>query len=321
VSALHAIVLAYNEEIHLARCLASIRDVCATITVVDSGSTDRTAEIARSFGADVVANKWVNHATQMNFAIDLLKGRGGWLLRIDADEILTQGSAPLLAMTLAEAAPETAGILVRRRIVFMGRVIRWGGMDPIWQLRLWREGRGRCEVRWMDEHIVVDGATAKSPILIEDRNENSVDWWTAKHNAYASREAVDLLNARYGLGSPAGAGPSTPQAARKRAIKQLVYARLPGALRTSLYFLYRYVLLLGFLDGKAGFYFHALQGFWYRTLVDAKIVDIESFARSSGCTIPEAIKARTGIQIAVRDEPQTLQLRPRHARTGYSREL
>jgi hypothetical protein len=83
-------------------------------------------------------------------------------------------------------------------------------------------------------------------------------------------------------------GPSTPQAARKRALKEHFYARLPGPVRTSLYFLYRYVLLLGFLDGRAGFYFHVLQGFWYRTLVDAKIADIEGYARATGCSVAEA---------------------------------
>jgi glycosyltransferase involved in cell wall biosynthesis len=295
---IHAVVLTFKEEIHIARCLKSIRDVCATITVVDSGSTDRTVEIASSLGAEVITNTFVNHARQLNFAIDYLSGRGGWLFRIDADELLSPTSAGSLLKSIAQANRETAGILVRRRMYFMGRPIRWGGMDPIWQLRLWREGRGRCEMRWMDEHIIVSGETEKSRAIIEDRNENSIDWWTAKHNSYASREAIDLLNLKHSLGlfDSVPARLSTPQAALKRAIKDKVYARLPGPLRTSLYFFYRYLMLLGFLDGKPGFYFHVLQGLWYRTLVDAKICDIEGFARMSSTPLVEAIKIRTGIE-------------------------
>jgi glycosyltransferase involved in cell wall biosynthesis len=296
---LHAIVLTLSEEIHIARCLKSIRDVCATITVVDSGSTDRTVEIAKSFGAEVVSNPWVNHATQMNFAIDHVASRGGWLLRIDADELLSSSSAVSLVKSIAQANTATAGILLRRRIFFMGRGLRWGGMDPIWQLRVWREGRGRCEIRWMDEHIIVSGETEKSRAIMEDRNENSIDWWTAKHNSYASLEAIDLLNLKHRLrlSDTVPTCPSSPQAAMKRAIKEGIYVRLPGPLRTWLYFFYRYLLLLGFLDGKPGFYFHVLQGLWYRTLVDAKVCDIEAFASVANTPLVEAIRIRTGIDL------------------------
>ncbi len=77
---IHAIVLTHNEEIHIARCLESLRGICSSITVVDSGSADRTVEIAQRRGADVVFNPWINYSTQMNFGIDRLAGRGGWLV-------------------------------------------------------------------------------------------------------------------------------------------------------------------------------------------------------------------------------------------------
>jgi glycosyltransferase involved in cell wall biosynthesis len=298
MNAIHAIILTLNEECHIARCIASIKNVCATITVIDSGSTDRTVEIAETCGARVISNPFVNHATQVNFAIEAISGSGGWVMRIDADEVLTPESGAVLARTVAVALPHVDGILMKRKIVFMGRVMQWGGMGSVWSLRVWREGRGQCECRWMDEHIIVPGKTQKCDAVIEDRNKNSLDWWTLKHNSYASREAMDLVNTKYKLlRHETPLAPSTPQAARKRAIKTKIYSRLPGPLRTSAYFFYRYVARLGFLDGKAGFYFHLFQGLWYRSLVDAKISDIEAFAKEQQVALPDAIKARTGFDI------------------------
>lgn len=314
VAPVHAIVLTLDEEVHLARCLASIRDYCATITVIDSGSTDRTVEIARAAGADVVTNVWVNYAAQMNFAIDALAGRGGWLMRIDADEVLDAASgAPADVITAVGA--DIDGLLVERRIIFMGRRMRYGGIEPSWQLRLWRNGRGRCEERWMDEHIKVAGAVGKSSLVLTDDNLNSLTWWTDKHNGYASREAIDVLNRRFEILTPeARSKTMSAQARARRFGKEKIYLRLPEGLRAIAYFLYRYVLRLGFLDGKAGLYFHLMQGLWYRTLVDSKVDEITRHARENNVSIAEAIRDRTGIDIDVDSkvaslQPQTAQRR------------
>ena len=314
VTPVHAIVLTLNEEVHLARCLTSIRDHCATITVVDCGSTDRTVEIARAAGADVLTNLWVNYAAQMNFAIDALAGRGGWLMRIDADEVLDAASgAP--ADVIAAVGANFDGLLVQRRIIFMGRRMRYGGIEPSWQLRLWRNGRGRCEERWMDEHIKVAGAVAKSSLVLTDDNLNALTWWTQKHNGYASREAIDVLNRRFEILTPEARNKTMSAQARARRFgKEEIYLRLPAGVRAIAYFLYRYVVRLGFLDGKAGLYFHLMQGLWYRTLVDAKVDEITRHARENSVPIAEAIRDRTGINIDVDSkvaslQPQTAQRR------------
>jgi glycosyltransferase involved in cell wall biosynthesis len=297
----HAIILTLDEEIHIARCIESIRDHCVSITVVDSGSKDRTCEIARAAGADVVTNRWINYATQMNFGIDHLAGRGGWLLRIDADEVLEPGVD--VAALLTQLPESVSGLLVQRRIYFLGRRIRHGGIEPSWQLRLWRNGRGRCEQRWMDEHIQTDNAPVSSAVEISDKNLNSLSWWTAKHNSYASREAIDLLNARYNFlpGNNAVTAALGSQARIKRQIKEQIYRFLPGGLRALVYFLYRYVLRLGFLDGRPGYYFHVLQGFWYRTLVDAKVREIVDYAEALNVTLERAIADRTGFVVRTDD--------------------
>lgn len=297
---IHAIILTLDEEQHIARCIESLRGQCASITVVDSGSRDSTVTIAQRLGAEVVSNPWVNYATQMNFGIDRLAGRRGWLLRIDADEIVDPDSRQTLLEASVRTPEDVDGLLVQRRIHFLGRRIRHGAIEPSWQLRLWRNGSGRCEQRWMDEHIQVAGRVAQSGVVLSDINLNSLTWWTTKHNSYASREAVDVLNLRHELfSSEANANtPGSPQARRRRFVKEKIYYRLSPGLRSLFYFVYRYVLRLGFLDGRAGFYFHLMQALWYRSLVDAKVTEIEDFARATSVDMRTAIRDRTGIDIA-----------------------
>lgn len=297
MSQIHAIILTLDEAPHLARCIESLGGQCASITVIDSGSRDATVAIAEGLRAQVLRNGWVNYATQMNFGIDALAGKGGWLLRIDADEVLDADSRQTLAEAIAAAGAEVDGLLVRRRIHFMGRRIRYGGIEPSWQLRLWRNGRGRCEQRWMDEHIKVAGAVKTSGLVLSDINLNSLTWWTAKHNSYASREAIDILNGRHGFmrSDVLAGGGASRQARARRFLKEQVYGRVPKGPRAGLYFLYRYLFRLGFLDCAPGWYFHTLQGFWYRTLVDAKVAEIEAFAKTNNVPVTAAIGACTGI--------------------------
>lgn len=294
---IHAIILTLDEEKHIHRCIESIRPVCTAILVVDSGSKDKTCEIARSLGATVIVNPWVNYATQFNHGIAALGNREGWLLRIDADEYMSERSASKLRALLDGMPAGVDGLLVQRQIVFMGRRIKWGSVEPNWQLRIWRAGHGACESRWMDEHIVVEGSVRKTDIELVDENLNSLDWWTSKHNKYASREVIDILSSRGSLGVATDLAQhgASPQAKLKRFIKNSIYNRLPGGARSLAYLFYRYVLRLGFLDGKPGYYFHVLQGFWYRTLVDAKLSEIELIARTSGVSIADAVRIATSI--------------------------
>jgi glycosyltransferase involved in cell wall biosynthesis len=298
VIGLHAIILTFNEELHIERCICSILGHCDSITLIDSGSEDRTAEIAKNLGASVLVNRFVTHAAQVNFAIDHFAGRGGWLLRIDADEVVNSDSWSALSEAIERADETVDGVLIRRRIHFLGRRMRHGTIEPSWQLRLWRNGRGRCEQRLMDEHIKVEGRVVRSEIIITDENLNSLTWWTAKHNAYADREAVEVLNVRYRFMKSEGLTGGVSQQARiKRRIKEKVYLRIPSGYRSILFFLYRYVFRLGFLDGVEGYYFHVLQCFWYRTLVDAKTIQIEKARSNLGLTVPQAIKYCTGISV------------------------
>ena len=298
---IHAIVLTLDEAQHIARCIESVRSICATVLVVDSGSKDGTVEIARALGATVIVNPWVNYSTQFNYGIAAMGDKSGWLMRIDADEYMTPQSVASAKAFLDTLSTDVAGVLVRRQIVFLGRRIRWGGVEPNWQLRLWRAGRGSCEQRWMDEHILVEGEVVKAGIEMIDENLNSLDWWTAKHNRYASREVIDILASRGLLPNNQALARhgASGQAIARRFIKERIYNRLPGGLRSTAYFFYRYVVRLGFLDGRAGYFFHVLQGFWYRTLVDAKVAEVEDFAALADVPISEAVRIKTGFDPAL----------------------
>ncbi len=295
---LTVIILTQDEEVHIARAIGSVASIAGRIVVVDSGSTDRTVETARELGADVHVHPWRNYASQFNWALEQLPADTDWVLRLDADEIVSPELAAQINDTLPNLGADIEGVTVGRRMAFMGRVIRHGGVFPIRVLRLFRHGKGRCENRWMDEHIKVAGAVADLPGEILDDNRNSLTWWTAKHNAYASREVVDLLNLEYGFiphdtVAALGAG----QAGAKRWMKEKVYARLPGGLRAFVYFLHRYLLRGGFLDGREGLAFHVLQGFWYRFLVDAKLAEVRRYMAHNGSDAPEAIRAVLGIDV------------------------
>jgi len=293
------IVLTYNEELHLARCLASMQDLATQVVVIDCFSTDRTVEIAHNFGAQVIQHAWVNYATQFNWALTQLGADTEWVLRIDADEVLTPALAAEIKSCLPKIGPEIDGVYCGRRMTFQGRLIRHGGVFPVRVLRLFRFGRGHCENRWMDEHIKVAGPTLDLQGEIIDDNLQSLTWWTAKHNSYASREAVDLLNLEYGFMPHDSVADlrGGKQAGIKRWLKERVYAQLPGGFRAFIYFIYRYFIRLGFLDGQAGTAFHLLQGFWYRYLVDANITEVKRYMRQNNVSIKTAIHDVLGIEI------------------------
>jgi glycosyltransferase involved in cell wall biosynthesis len=294
-----AIILTFNEEQHLARCISSLKGIANEVLVADCFSTDATLDIACACGARVIQRQWVNHATQFNWALTQLGAETDWVLRIDADEYLTPALGAEIGERLPSVAPEVEGVYFSRRMTFQGRLIQHGGVFPVRVLRLFRHGRGQCENRWMDEHIKVAGPTVDFRGELIDDNLNLLTWWTNKHNNYASREAVDLLNLEFGF-MPRDSVASLrggKQAGVKRWIKEVLYARLPRGFRAFAYFLYRYVIRVGFLDGQAGTAFHFLQGFWYRYLVDAKVSEVKRHMKEKRVGVVAAIDYVLNIKV------------------------
>ncbi len=277
---LNVVLLTYNEELHIGRCIHALLPLGANILIVDSFSEDSTVALSNSLGARVLQRPWKNYADQFQWGLDQVAGQAGWVMRMDADEYLEPDLRQEIQRILPALPEDIVGVYIKRKVFFQGQWIRHGGFYPQTLLRIWRTGQGRIEQRWMDEHIVLP-PNAKTVTLehhIVDDNLKGITFWTDKHNRYATREMADILIQKYfpELGDHALRDMSAdPQARLKRRIKDEVYNKLPPGLRALLYFLYRYFVLFGFLDGAKGFVYHFLQAFWYRLLVDIKVMEVE----------------------------------------------
>lgn len=272
------VLLTYNEAQHLPRSLASVRDLASEIFVIDSGSTDGTREIAASLGAQVFENPFVNYAQQFQWAMDNAPITADWVMRLDADEIIEPDLIEEIKRKLPALPEDVTGINLKRKIVFMGRWLRHGGRYPLVLLRIWRTGKARIELRWMDEHMLLtEGRAITFDGGFADHNLNDLTFFTNKHNKYATREALDILNQKMNF-SPrdeALAKENTSlRAATTRFLKEKFYNKLPFEFATFGYFIMRYVFQLGFLDGREGAIYHFLQGYWYRFLVGSKVEEL-----------------------------------------------
>jgi glycosyltransferase involved in cell wall biosynthesis len=277
---LSIIILTQNEAANLPTCLASLQPLNAETFIVDSGSLDQTIDIAKQAGCQVFTHPWENYAKQLNWALQNLPISTPWIMRLDADERLTPDLVEELQKLLPQTPEDIAGYQVKRRVYFMGRWIRHGGYYPTWLLRVWRTSLGICEERWMDEHIILSqGKIANLKNDIIDENQKGLSFWTDKHNRYADREVKDLLDMTLSEQDELLRGEQFSQASQRRWVKENLYRRSPLFLRAFLYFLMRYIIGLGFLDGIEGLIFHFLQGCWYRFLVDAKIYELTRYKR------------------------------------------
>jgi len=261
------IILTGKEELHIKRCLEKLAQLePKQVFVVESQKGDRTHEIAEAMGATTVWHSWPGlYAKQFNWALDNLPIQSTWVLRLDADEYLTEDTIERLkgAQGLSALPDSVAGLNIELKRRFCGGEIRHG-TNGIRLLRIWRYGHGRSEEREMDEHIEVDGEVIDFDGAFYDDNLNNMDWWREKHRGYAKREAKDAIAFAKG------------EVHFKRS-KEMYY-RQPRYLRAFIYFGIRYFLKLGFLDGYAGWMWNFWQGLWYRCLVDYEIGQLKKTA-------------------------------------------
>lgn len=302
------VILTFNEALHIRRAIESVRSFAGDILVVDSHSTDATVALAEAAGARVLQHRFVNQARQFQWAMDHGDITADWVLRLDADEVIEPDLQRALIGKLPSLPADVSGVNFARKHIFMGRWVRRGGRYPLYLLRLWRNGLGRVEDRWMDEHVVI--SSGRTIILkggFADINLKDLTAFTDKHNSYATREAIEVLSRRYGLLERDGALSSrsnSRQAATKRKIKEKLYNALPLWAGPLGYFLYRYILQLGFLDGREGLIYHVLQGFWYRFLVAAKIEEFDRVLRKCPDRQAkiEALSRMSGYDLSAQDD-------------------
>jgi glycosyltransferase involved in cell wall biosynthesis len=278
-----AIVLTYNEEHNLQRCLSELAALGVNIFVVDSGSTDGTLDIAAQY-ASVVHHPFETHARQWSWALANLPIPTNWVLALDADQQVTPELRTELdaLFTCPDAiSQEVEGIYIRRRQIFRGRWIKHGGYYPKYLLKLFRVDKVHLDATdLVDHHFYVVGPTIqlKHDLVENNVKENSISFWIEKHNRYARLLATEELQrrtlAKQDLTRPSLVGnPDQRSLWLKRA-----WYRCPIYGRSFLYFIYRYFLRLGFLDGKEGFIFHFMQAFWFRLLVDINLEELKRAA-------------------------------------------
>ena len=272
------LILTFNEEVHLRRCINSCLAITKSIVVLDSFSNDKTVLIAKEMGASVLFREFDNHSNQINWALNKLRGKAKWIMRIDADETISDQLISEIKESLPKINDNVEGIIIKRNIIFLNKLIRFGGCYERETLRIVRPENTICENRLMDEHLLVKGKTINLNGVIYDNSLKPLSFWIDKHNSYASKEAVEMIKLKIkdSEGIKNNKKIKLPQIVF---LKNNIYSNLPLFSRPLFYFIYRYFLKLGFLDGKEGFIFHFMQSFWYRNLVDAKIFEVNYFSK------------------------------------------
>jgi glycosyltransferase involved in cell wall biosynthesis len=288
------VILAKDEVINLKRTLAPLLSWAEEVVVIDSGSSDGTQAFARTLGARVLENRYEYHAQQINWAIAALAASAQpWILLLNADELPDGELKEEIGRVTGSTNLGQSAYYLNVKAMFMGRWIKHGGFYPLRVVRLFRMGKARCEDRMMDEKLLVDGPIGALRGHLIDENLKGLDYWIFKHAAYSSAEAEDYLRRCSGTeGESIEARWFGDYASRKRKMKRL-YDRLPLLYRARWYYWYRMWVRLGFLDGREGRIFHYLQAYWYRYLVDVKIISRREASKRAAEAPSE--KVETGV--------------------------
>lgn len=264
---LSVLILTYNEELNVGACLDSV-SFSDDIWVLDSHSSDRTCEIAKSKGAQVELRAFDHYANQRNHALSLPL-KHDWVLMLDADEMATpELLKEIQAVTALPDSPVTL-YRIRRKDMFMGRWLKHSSGYPTWFGRLFRKGAVRVE-REINEEYHTDGEVGfLQSHLIHHPFNKGIAYWIERHNRYSTMEAK-RLSEEIEASVPWKLLLDKDPALRRKAFKQIAY-RLPC--RPLLAFVYLYILKRGFLDGSPGFHYSRMRA-KYEYMIELKIKEL-----------------------------------------------
>lgn len=268
---LTVVILTYNEEIHIERAIKNVLNFSNKIIVLDSHSQDKTTQIAEKLGAEVIFRKFDDYKNQRQYAIDYCKDKTEWMLFLDADEYLLPELKKEISIAIQDK--NISGYYLPRRFIFMNRWIKHGGYYPCYLLRLFQPKTALLDEA-INEHVSVKGIIGKLKQDFVDHNLKGIEFWIEKHNKYTDLEAKDLWIAKTNKVKSKGLNFKI-QVERKKWIRQNIWNQLPLLGKPFLYFIYRYFICFGFLDGKEGFIYHFLQGCWRYFLVDVKYIEMK----------------------------------------------
>lgn len=268
------IIITYQEEKNIKACINSIKEVTDNIFVVDSYSTDNTQNILQELNIEFCEHEFISYAEKRNWSQDNNPFKTPWVFHLDADERFTPELVKWLLDEFETEKDAVDGFMFSRKTVFMDSWIRRGDHYPNYHLNFFKSNLGYVEEKAYDNHFVVKGNLVKSIPKADIINlvADSIDELILSHNKWATVEAKEIV---FGIEK----GEVVPKLfgnpmERRRWLKVNIFQKSPLFLRSFLYFNYRYFLKLGFLDGKEGLIFHVLQGFWFRFLIDAKVVEL-----------------------------------------------
>lgn len=260
----------FNEEMLLPRALESAKRLGVKIFVLDSFSTDDTVNIAKSAGCSVHQGQWGSFSEKMNWGLKELPFDTTWVMRLDADEYFTEELIQELESGVLKKVDEEVGALwIGRRIFFLGKWIKHGGMNSQPHARIMRVGKAKYEPRLIDEHVQVEGKFAELKGAVVDDPARGLLAWMRKHLLYAETECY----AEFNIAKQVTWTQLHGSAKYRRFLKEAIYLRMPLFVRPFGFWAYKYIFLLGFLDGIHGLIYHFLHAFWYRFVIDALIFE------------------------------------------------
>ena len=275
MSSVSAVILCYNESKNIGHCLESVKGFC-DIFVVDSGSTDDTVEIAGKYTSNIVVHEYQNHASQWQWALKNLDFDTEWIIALDSDFVVTEELKKQINDELESLPDNINGIYVKHNYVFGGGNVRFGGTKQYW-LRIVRHKTANADLSdLVDFRFIVPGDTRRfdSAVVEYNRYDDDISTWLNKQDKFSIRLAIEEEMRRrklieWGVKPDLFGNPD----------ERFMWLRdrwlsLPLFIRPVVYFIYRYIIMLGFLDGRAGFLYHFLQGFWLRVVIDWKIMQI-----------------------------------------------
>lgn len=281
---LSVLVATRNEEKNLERCLRSLAGLDAQIVVLDSESTDGTVAIAQRYGE--VQSLAYDHSRIIpwifQWALDHVALRGAWVLLLEADQALTAELRSEIHALVQRDDVAERGFFIRRRQIFRGTPIRFGGYGGKHLLKLFRRGYGQLDPEEQDTRVYVDGAVGRlrAPLEEWNRKEDQILFFLEKHLRYADAFAREEL-ARRARGVAWKLEPKLFGNQDERTLWwKTRYYGSPLFLRPWVLFAYRYVLRLGFLDGWNGFLFHFFGAFWFRLVVDVRMRELQAAQES-----------------------------------------
>lgn len=268
---LTAIILTKNESENIVECLKSIEGFATRVVVIDSGSEDDTVVLAKQLGAEVYFNEFEYYAQQFNWGIENTNISTEWILRLDADERFTNALCEEVEKLMIKYKDDNVnGISMEAWLYFLGKKLNYGASKKR-KLMIFKRGIGKIENRKRDAHtIITEGKSISTTEKFIHHDVKNLDSFISKYNYYATKEKEDFIEYN---NINIKSFHTDKKINRTRKKKFNIYYKAPSFLRAQLWFIYNYILRLGFLDGKEGYIFHFLECYWYRYLVDAKIFE------------------------------------------------